>query len=79
MIKLDYTLTSPEDRLQLVNQIIAETPEENLTPQYLESLANYLILCMEKQERKNRKILTDNRLATVNKREVSLEGITSQM
>lgn len=34
---------------------------------------------MEKQERKNRKILTDNRLATVNKREVSLEGITSQM
>lgn len=34
---------------------------------------------MEKQERKNRKILTDNRLVTVNKREVSLEGITSQM
>lgn len=77
--KLNYTLTSPEDRLQLVNQIIAETPEENLTPVYLEQLANYLILCMEKQERKNRKILTDNRMSTVNKREVSFEGLTSQM
>ena len=33
---------------------------------------------MEKQERKERKILTDNRLATVNKREVSYEGLVSQ-
>ena len=33
---------------------------------------------MEKQERKERKILTDNRMTTVNKRETSFEGLVSQ-
>ena len=33
---------------------------------------------MEKQEKKDKKILTDNRMATVNKRETSLEGLVSQ-
>lgn len=34
---------------------------------------------MEKQEKKDKKILTDNRMATVNKRECSFEGLTSQL
>ena len=34
---------------------------------------------MEKQEKKEKKILTENRLATVNKRETSFEGIVSQL
>jgi len=42
-------------------------------------LADYLILCMEKQERKEKKILTENRMATVNKRETSYEGLVSQL
>lgn len=33
---------------------------------------------MEKQERKERKILTENRMSTVNKRETSFEGLVSQ-
>lgn len=33
---------------------------------------------MEKQERKEKKILTENRMATVNKRETSFEGLVSQ-
>ena len=33
---------------------------------------------MEKQERKERKILTENRMMTVNKRETSFEGLVSQ-
>lgn len=74
--KLDYTIESPEERKKLVEQIIAETPD--ITPQYLEVLADYLVLCMEKQERKERKILTDNRMSTVNKRECSFEGLVSQ-
>ena len=44
----------------------------------MEVLADYLILCMEKQERKERKILTENRMTTVNKRETSYEGLVSQ-
>ena len=34
---------------------------------------------MEKQEKKQRKILTENRLTTVNKRETSFEGLISQL
>lgn len=77
MIKLDYTLTSPEERNELVKKILAETPDPS--EQYLEILANYLILCMEKQEKKERKILTENRMVTVNKRETSFEGLVSQL
>lgn len=53
--------------------------EEEPNPKYLEILADYLILCMEKQERKEKKILTENRMATVNKREMSFEGLASQL
>ncbi len=77
MIKLDYSLDTPEERNQLVEQILAETPDPN--PKYLEILADYLILCMEKQERKEKKILTENRMTTVNKRETSYEGLASQL
>ena len=77
MIKLDYTLESPEERKQLVEKILEECP--NPTPQYLEILADYLVLCMEKQEKKERNLLTENRMMTVNKRETSFEGLVSQL
>ena len=77
MLKLDYTLESPEERKQLVEKILEECP--NPTPQYLETLGDYLVLCMEKQEKKERKLLTENRMATVNKRETSFEGLVSQL
>jgi hypothetical protein len=60
----------------LVEKILDECSEP--TAQYLETLADYLVLCMEKQEKKERKLLTDNRMATVNKRETSFEGLVSQ-
>ena len=76
MIKLDYTLENPEDRNKLVQQILQDNP--NPGERYLEILADYLVLCMEKQEKKERKILTDNRMTTVDKREISFEGLVSQ-
>ena len=77
IIKLDYTIDSPEERKKLVEKILEETPEPSEA--YLEILANYLVLCMEKQEKKQKKILTDNRMTTVNKRETSFEGLVSQL
>ena len=77
IIKLDYTIDSPEERKKLVEKILEETPEPSEA--YLEILANYLVLCMEKQEKKEKKILTDNRMTTVNKRESSVEGLVSQL
>ena len=75
VIKLDYTVESPEERKALVERILEETPDPS--PAYLEILADYLVLCMEKQEKKEKKILTDNRMATVNKRETSFEGLAA--
>ena len=77
MIKLDYTIESPEERKKLVEQILEENPEPSAA--YLETLADYLILCMEKQERKERRMLTENRMATIKKRETSFEGLVSQL
>ena len=77
MFKLDYTIESPEQRNEIVHKIIQENP--NLTPYYLEILASYLVTCMEKQEKKEKKILTDNRQVTIKKRECSLESITEKM
>ena len=77
MIKLDYSLSTPEERNKLVEQILAET--EDPSEKYLEILADYLVLCMEKQEKKERNLLTENRMVTVNKRETSFEGLVSQL
>lgn len=77
ILKLDYTLESLEERKKLVEQILEENPEPNES--YLELMADYLILCMEKEEKKKKKILTDNRVAWMNKRETSFEGLTSQL
>lgn len=78
MQKLDYTLTSPEERKELVQHILEEYDGEP-SEKTLEIMADYLVLCMEKEEKKKRKILTDNRMATVNKRESSLEGLVSKL
>ena len=73
--KLDYKLESPQERNELVKKIIDETPPEKLTQRYLEILTDYIIFAMDKEERKRKKILTDNRMVTVNKRETSFEGL----
>jgi hypothetical protein len=76
MLKLDYSLETPEERRKLVEQIVSEN--ENLSTYYLEILADYLVFCMEKQEKKEKKILTENRMSTVNKRETSYEGLVAK-
>lgn len=79
MIKLDYSIESPEERKQLVEKIIADSPQDSLNNKYLEELADYLVLCMDKKERQEKHILTDNRLITIEKRETSYEGLTSKL
>lgn len=76
--KLDYTLQTPEQRSDFVQKIIEETPPEKLTNQYIEILTDYIIFAMDKKERKERNILTENRMITVNKRETSYQGLVSK-
>lgn len=78
-IKMDFSLETPEERNELVKKIIENTPPERLTPKYLEKMADYIIFAMDKQEKKEKKILTDNHMITVNKRETSFEGLASKL
>ena len=78
-MKLDYSLETPEERNELVKKIIEHTPSDKLTSKYLEILADYIIFAMDKEERKRKKILTDNHMVTVNKRETSYEGLVGKL
>ena len=77
-IKLDYSLKLPEERLELVNKILEKAPSTALTPRYLEILADYIIFTMTPIQRKQKKILTENRLKTINKRETYIEELTNR-
>ena len=77
-IKLDYTLKSPEERSVFVAHLIENTPPEQFNEKYIEILADYIIFAMDKKERKERNILTENRMITVNKRETSYQGLVSK-
>lgn len=72
----------PQERCQLVSQICATASEETLTPSYLETLADYLIIAAEKQERRDsrkRELLTSNRTSTISKYETSFEGLSASL
>lgn len=77
--KLDYSLQTPQERNELVKKIIDETPPEQLTNKYLTILSDYIIFAIDKEERKKKKILTDNRMVTVNRRETSFQGLAGQL
>ena len=77
-IKLDYTLQTPEERKALVEQIVKQTPPSQMTEKYLEILSDYIIFTMDKEEKKKKEIITENRLITINKRETSYQGLVSK-
>lgn len=76
--KLDYTLKTPEERKALVEEIVKQTPPNQLTEKYMEILSDYIIFAMDKEEKKEKKIITDNRMITINKRETSYQGLVSK-
>jgi hypothetical protein len=41
-------------------------------------MGDYLVFCMDKEERKRKQILTANRMVTINKRETSFEGLAEK-
>ena len=78
-IKMDYSIDTIEGRLQRVNEIIANTPSEKLTSKYLEKMGTYLIDVSLDKKKDKKFILTDNNMITVNKREMSFEGLVSKL
>ena len=78
-IKMDYKLKTAEERVEKVKEIIANTPSERLTQKYLDKLSDYIVIPIERQERKENHIITDNHNITVTKREMSFEGLVGRL
>ena len=78
IIHLDYSLKTPEERSALVQKIIEHIDPSQLTHKYLDILSDYILDARSKAEKKDKTILTNNRLVTVNKRETSYEDLVSK-
>lgn len=84
MIKLDYSLKTTQDRLNLVKQIVENTPPSQLRPQYLTYMSDYILFINDKEQtikerQSENPIITKNREKTINKRQVSFEEIVSSL
>ena len=75
--QLDYTIQDPQQRNKIAHQIINSIPAEKFTPYYIEELTKYLT--ETEDTKKDKTILTDNRMVTIMKRETSYEGLMSKM
>ena len=83
-MQLDYSLKTPAERIEKVRAVIAETPEEQLSNQYLSKMSDYILFITDKNQTKKEKnsespIITRNREATVSKRQVSYEELVSNL
>lgn len=79
--KLDYNLKTEEERKQCVNTMVAVYQEagREFTNSYLQIIANYLLLLDVPKVHKDRKVLTPNRLKTINLRETSYESLAESL
>ena len=78
--KLDYTLKTAAERTNFVDNLLPKLTYDQLhSEKYIEILANYIVSAMTPEEKKNKLILTDNRMITINKRETSMQQITDSL
>lgn len=81
-LKLDYSLSSPEERRELVDKIVSRG--DGLTEQQLGHLADYMLFATDSQQTKRerdeeRPIVTRNRETTILKRQTSLDDLVASL
>lgn len=74
-MKLDYTLTDAQKRNQLVKDTLAT--RDHWSSAELRQMADYILAAVDNMEK--REILTDNRLVTINRREVSFQSLADRL
>ena len=77
MIKLDYNLKTPEERVAFINEHLDEIENNSY---YLTYLANYILCVNDRNQTKTERsqqhpVITKNREKTINKRQVSFEEL----
>jgi hypothetical protein len=76
--KLDYSIKDAAERVKYVENLMNNIPKDKLTSKFLDTLSDYIVFAMEKNEKKEKNILTDNRMITVNKRETSYQSLVEK-
>ena len=76
-IKLDYTIKTSAERAKFVEKILENYPNKP-TARYLEILADYIEDALTREEKKEKGILSENRMVTIRKRETSYEGLVDK-
>jgi len=76
---LKNDLKTPEERVAYVTQICETTPQEELTPQVLLALSDYIIEAIPKAEKLKHTIITKNRQKHINRRETSYQGTADKL
>lgn len=76
--KLNYNLSTPQERVQFVKELLSKHNEEPISSIQLDYLTNYIIQAIPLEERKG-KFLTDSRMVTVRRREISYENLSGTL
>ena len=74
-MKLNYEITDVRARQALVEEILRT--RESWTAIELKQMADYILAADERIEK--REILTDNRLVTINRREISYQSLANKL
>ena len=82
LVELDYSLTTPEERVDYVKKLLADNPPLNNST--LTILADYILFIRDRNQTKKerteeRPILTPNREFTIDKRQISYEGLVEKL
>lgn len=83
-MELDYSLTTPEERVAYVEELLQKNNLPSYNSKTLKILADYILFTHDRnQTKKERKetypILTPNREFTIDKRQVSYEGLADRL
>ena len=77
--KLDYLLKTAAERAEFVQNLLPELTKEQIkSKKYIEIMSDYIVSAMTPEEKKEKMILTDNRMITVNKRETSYQSLVDK-
>ena len=81
-MELDYSLETPEERVAYVNQLLQDSPPLNNST--LTILADYILFIRDRNQTKKERteehpILTPNREFTIDKRQISYEGLIDKL
>jgi hypothetical protein len=82
LVDLDYSLSTPEERVEYVKTLLADNPPLNNST--LTILADYILFIRDRNQTKKQResdhpILTPNREFTINKRETSYEALVDKL